>query len=234
MDKAYFSHWRKDARPCREQNLFIGLCKHVYLLKDGTLKYQKKPLDPRDVGKDLITHFVLLDVDTGIVYGECHTEESRDLAGFFARAWSSKPEHPMRGIPTLLNVPKVALSTEAYREDLARLQQVLSLDIGDLPGGFSAGIHAVKAFDKRVEALVWRCSMDDCAADIHMAQAFSALLSAEACSGMSHTWHEQWADVPSPTGEFFAAVDDLYETRGAWREGAFKFVLDGIPRHHAK
>lgn len=65
MNNVYLNHWRTEARPAREQNLFVALLKHLYYLKDGTLKYQRKALDPRLQDKALLMRLVLLDTDTG-------------------------------------------------------------------------------------------------------------------------------------------------------------------------
>ena len=227
MSNVLYAHYRAGARPAREQNLFISLSKHHYCLSDGTLKYQNKPIDPRIPGKRLITRFVLLDVDTGTVYGECHTEEGgKDIAGFLARAWAKKPDHPMRGIPSILNVPLVALKDPDYRQDLDLLVNLTGLSIGELPAGFAGGIHAVKAFDKAVDSLFWLSK--DKKPNLLSAQACSALLSAEASNSFSHTWNQQWEAIQPPPDSFFSAIDSLYKEPGEWRLSPFDNVLNGL------
>lgn len=231
MDRAFFSLYDRNARPCREQNLFINLSKHLYCLNDGTLKYQKKSLDPRIPGKKLITRFVLLDVDTGYVYGECHDHENdEDLAGFLARAWIKKPLHAMHGIPSVLNVPSIALKNERYHSDLDLIARSTGLTLGDLPSGFAAGVHAVKQFEAAVETLLWAGRGRE-PASLYIAQACSGVLSAQASSTMSHLWEDRWNEVPVAPDHFFAEVDALYKEPGAWREAPFSFVLDGLPNH---
>lgn len=230
MSRAFFSLYDGNAKPCREQNLFISHSKHLYCLADGTLKYQKKELDPRISGKTLITRFVLLDVDTGYLYGECHEiEDADDLAGFLARAWIKKPMHDMHGIPSVLNVPAIAVKNEAYRADLDLISKTTGLQLGDLPSGFSAGVHAVKQFESAVQSLLWT-PRGRAPATLHLAQACSGILSAQASSSLSHLWKERWEAVPPAPDSFFAVIDGLYEESGAWRNSPFDLVLKGLPK----
>ena len=227
MSGPLFSHGRPGARPGREQNLFIGVAKHVYCLKDGTLKYQKKALDPRLSNKQLITRFVLLDIDTGILYGEYHEAgPNQDLAGFLARAWSLKPAHYMRGIPSLLNISKTVRENDQYRRDLSLVQEITNIQLGNLPSGFNAGVHAVKQFDQQVLNLLW---YPDKEADIFTIQALSAVLSTSASDTFSYTWEEKWKEVAQPLPEFYEKIDALYKQPGAWRTGPYEYVLNGLP-----
>lgn len=230
MNNVFFSSLDKSAFPGREQNLFVSLSKHLYLLKDGSLKYQQKELDIRTAGaRELLTRLILLDVDTGTLYGEMHTAAtSKDLAGFLARAWSMKADHPMRGLPAQLNVPKVVRSVERYRKDIDHLCSAGNIVIGDLPGGFAAGVHAVKQFEKSVESLFWR-SGGELSPDLYMVQVCSGALSAEASNSMSYRWKERWAAVSAPPPAFFERVDALFERPGCWKQGPFELVLNGIP-----
>lgn len=216
--------YNKDAKPTRQQNLFISKSKHLYCLEDGSLKYQAKAIDPRIGNKKLITRMVLLDTDTGTVYGECHLDDSaKDLLGFLARAWSIKKDHPMRGLPSLLNIPKIVTTDEDYRADLSSLLDLTDyIRIGDMPSGFEAGVHAVKQFEKNIESLMWMSTSNkNNRINILTAQACSALVSAQSSSSDSFFWNEKWREINSPDKSFFDAIDQMYETNGAWREYPF-------------
>lgn len=216
------------AGPGREQNLLIGTSKHLYLTQGGQLRSQQKAIDPRLPGKkQLLTRFVLLDVDTGTLYGEYFGDYLKpDLAGFLARAWAVKSKHPMRGVPKKLNVPKIALSDEEYRSDLHTLKNVAAFEIGQLPSGFSAGTHAIREYDRQVSSLFWRANDPITITAVH---ALSAILGRDASSGMSAIWEEAWQAVPAPPAVFFDVVDNLYTEIGAWRLGESKLILDGMP-----
>lgn len=220
---AMFPEKRNGRGPCREQNLLIGQSKHIYCLKDGALKYQQKPLDPRIPGKTLVTHFVLLDVDTGVVYGECHEVGSdKDLAGFLARAWSVKPHCLMRGIPSILNVPKIVRKDELYKQDIELVSTLAkNIQVGELPSGFSAGAHAVRLYEKAVTSIISSRNP----VGIYVAQACSDALSAQASSQDSFLWKEAWQAVQPPEASFFNTIDRLYDEPGAWRAAPFDRVL---------
>lgn len=232
MNRVFFSHYREGAGPAREQNLFAGLSKHLYCLKDGTLKFQQKPLDPRLPGKDLLMRLVLLDVDTGTVYGEFHRRDDIDLLGFLARAWAAKPQHPMQGTPQILNVPQLVHSTPEMLDDLQYVREITQVNIGILPPGFAAGIHAVKEFEKATDSLTWRWGKRP-ASNLLLAQICSALLSGLASNSASDTWRAEWKRVAPLAPETLAAIDECYEPSGAWRTGAFSAVLDGLPQKDA-
>ena len=215
--------------PGREQNLFIGQMKHLYVLKDGTLKEQKKALDPRIPGKSLLTRFVLFDTDTGCVYGECHTDETKhDLAGFLARAWSVKPDHPMHGVPKCLNVAQLAYKDANYRGDIERIAQIAGMAIGSMPGGFAAGLHAVKQFDEQIRSLISVGQIYNLEANLEMAQAWSAVISNRIRPWYSGNLEERWATIAPAPERLFTAIDELYREPGAWRHCAFEPVLTGL------
>lgn len=231
MNNVFWSQYRQGSAPGREQNLFVSLSRHLYMLKDGSLKYQQKELDPRTAGsRTLLTRYVLLDVDSGTLYGELHAEsDEKDLAGFLARAWHIKADHPMRGLPGQLNLPSGAMKDDVLRSDVYQLAQWGSFRIGELPSGFAAGVHAVKQFEKAVLALFWRTSRGS-VPSLFLAQALSAHLSNEASNSMSHVWREKWLERAGPSDDFLSQIDGLYREPGLWRTAEpFALALSGIP-----
>jgi hypothetical protein len=213
--------------PGREQNLLISDSRHLYLLKDGTLRYQQKELDARTAGaRTLITRYVLLDVDTGVVYGECRPAGDKDLAGFLARAWHVKPDHPMQGLPEQLNIPQLVREDSDYWADMRRLVAWGGFRLDALPGGFAAGIHAVKRFEQRVESTLHYGP--DPGVDIDIVQRMSALISSTVGDYFSRTWTDRWRERPPAPPEFFSKIDALYTEPGGWRRGEFAGVLQGL------
>lgn len=228
MNNVFFNRFQAGRHPGREQNLFISLSKHLYLTKGGALRRQEKPIDPRLSGaKQLLTRLAILDVDTGFVYGEYHDEETKDLIGFLARAWSQKAIHPMRGIPQQLNVPSIALKDDSHRSDLEFVVQHSRVQVGELPSGFSAGVHALKQLERGVESLLYQCSDDE--VDLDLIHATAGVVSLEASNSHSHAWTQHWEALAPADAGFLSAVDALYEMPGAWRTGPFELVLNGLP-----
>ncbi|WP_139133070.1 hypothetical protein [Pandoraea sp. ISTKB] len=213
--------------PTREQNLFVSLSKHLYAVSDGSLRYQRKVIDPRLPGqKQLLRRYVVLDVDTGVLYGEYHlASDDVDVVGFLARAWHKKPDHPMRGFPRLLNIPKSL--DGAATDDVMDLSSRATFEVGYLQGGFSVGIHAVKALESRVQSLI---PFHGRQATLWAVQTLSAATSRIASNSMSFAWNEEWDKIPEIPSDFFQYVDKLYTEEGAWRYEPFDVVLNGIPK----
>ncbi|MFC5511152.1 hypothetical protein ACFPOU_08425 [Massilia jejuensis] len=185
MNNVFFNHYQNGRGPGREQNLFISQSKHLYLTKAGYLRRQEKAIDARLAGaKRILTRLAVLDVDTGSVYGEYHEQDSeKDLIGFLARAWSKKALHPMRGVPLVLNVPAIALKDQTYREDLTFAIRNTALRIGELPSGFSAGVHALKQLERCVESLMYRSEGRE--VDLYAMHATAGIVSIEASNSLA-------------------------------------------------
>ncbi|WP_455233158.1 hypothetical protein [Geopseudomonas aromaticivorans] len=224
--------YRGQGRPCREQNLLISLSKHLYLTRDDNLRYQEKPIDPRLPGtKTLLTRLVLLDVDTGTVYGELHAEwTATDIVGFLARAWHEKPHHPMHGLPARLNVAKSAMAVPEIRADLDMAREFFGVRLGDLPHGFNAGIHALRNFENAVRNLVhtycWKFEVSQ--VPLVAIQANSANISRLASSTASRWWDKDWSSIPQIPDAVFANVDAVYKAHGAWRDEPFNGVFEQV------
>lgn len=212
--------------PAREQNLLISKSKHLYLTKAGLLRYQQKAIDPRLAGtKTLLERLVLLDVDTGVVYCEMHpADEATDILGFLARAWSVKPDHPMRGFPQQLNVPKAAIADPAIAPDLRTLASWGAFELAALPAGFAAGIHAVKKFENEMMYLTYRSDQ----IGIYTVNKLSALISCQVSTAMAHFSKEAWASVLAPDASFTQMIDEQYDPPAGWRLDEFAAVLNGI------
>ena len=229
--KALLNTYDPDARPNREQALFISQSKHLYLTKDGSLKRQDKELDPRTCGdKRLLTRYVALDVDTSQVYGEYHEagEGQEDLLGFLARAWAKKPQNRMHGLPSKLNVPLVVSKNEVFAQML-RAVEPFGVVLGRSQGGFNAGIHAVKSFEQRAYEMTWATKPGDKLPFVAIQMA-SAIIGQQASSAMAHVWQEQWDALPEVPESFVAMVDACYKTPKAWSYGYYGYGIHGEVR----
>lgn len=227
MEKTVVNHFEHGGNtggcaPGREQNLFIALSKHLYVLGDERLRYQGKALDARTAGsKLLLRRYVLLDVDTGLLYGEYHLAElTVDAAGFLARAWHVKPDHMMRGFPRLLNVAR-SLEPVAAKE-VGTICERWRIAQGYLQGGFADGAHAIKQFEHETARIGHWLNRTP---DLCYVQALSALTSRNASGAMANLWVDRWRTVEAPPDDFFEAIDALYVEKGGWRRAPFDTVL---------
>lgn len=222
--KRFFARPGSGHFPGRVQNLLISPSKHFYLTTSGKLRWQQKAIDPRLPGtKSLLVRLVLLDVDSGTLYGEMHRVDDQDVLGFLARAWSVKRDHPMRGIPQQLNVPKAMWADASIREEILELSDAYDIEIEYLPPGFSAGIHAVKNFEKSVREVAG--GADDLG--LGFVQFASAIISSQA-SGESHMWDKDWYAIEGPDENFNSMIDQQYEPVGSWRMGPYATVIHGM------
>lgn len=225
-----FSEFNPPYRPNREQNLLVGYCKHWFRTRDGALKYQKKVLDPRlAAGRELIKRLVVMDVDTGIYYGELHgTETASDVTGFLARAWSVKADHPLRGVPSQLNVSSAERKASGTWEQLCSLSEALSLKVGRLPSGFTAGAHAAKGIEAEIESVSF--ALGEKPLTIWTLQAMASLLSAKASCQSIFSFGHSYESVPGLPAAFATLLDQRSPPLGDWRSGPFKAALDGLKR----
>lgn len=76
--------------------LVVSVSKHLYILKNGQVTYQKKPLEVdllncRDSTKDHVVHYLIKDHFSGALYGEVSPSSNLlSLGEFLYRAWSPK------------------------------------------------------------------------------------------------------------------------------------------------
>ncbi|WP_219096296.1 hypothetical protein [Pseudomonas sp. UMAB-40] len=212
--------------PNREHSFLISKSKHLYLTRDGLIKHQKKEIDPRVPGaKTLLERLVIVDVDTGVAYCEMQpADEPPDIVGFLARAWSIKPNHPMRGFPQRLNVPKKLMEDPAYRRDLWMLSAWGEFELWSIPSGFGPGIYAVKKFETVLRGLPRR----DCPLSLDLVIRLSALISRQASSKLSWRFDKLWESVKGPESAFSEMIDQLYEPPDGWRINEYAEVLNGV------
>lgn len=217
--------------PAAEQNLLVGVSKHHHILKDGTIRWQKSPLNPRLLGKRYLRRMVLFDCGTGDFYGECCAEDGpKDIIGFLARARITKPDHPMKGVPGTLNVPTAVRTDPEYAAQLRWLQSRVPFAVGEIPSGFAAGVHVTRLFEGAIGDLRVSADIEDVVVTLEMAQACSALITGRISRSNRYRIDDPWAKVMPPPASFIEAVDQIYEPRGGWRMAPFDLIVEGAPR----
>ena len=216
---SFTSMWMNpNARVNREHNLFVSESKHLYVDAKGAVCHQKKPLDRRTCGsRKIVTRLLVLDVDSGAMYGELHDDETAgQLADFLLRAWHPKTWHFFRGVPEMLNVPAKVLDDRTRMEELQVITNPAGIGwIGPLPGGFAAGVHALRNYENQVMKSLWLHK----GLGLGVLQQLSALNSYGA-AGSAHSNPESWDQARPLPIEAKQAVQAHY---GAdyWCSGPF-------------
>ncbi len=125
--------------------LLVSVSRHLYVRKDGRVKYQEKPLeiDLQSLGRsrrEHIVYYIVRDALSGTFFFEVATSRTMiPLAEFLYRAWEKGPGKHIWGLPASLSVPK-GLATEELFAGLGALgvQTVLP------PSGFAAGVRVIR------------------------------------------------------------------------------------------
>jgi hypothetical protein len=133
--------------------LFVTPSKHLYVLKDGRLKWQDKAMDValdriEASDREHLVHYIVADHASSAFYAEVLTNKTLIAPEeFLTRAWSSKPDFFFEGIPEYLVVPTVVL-----KKHPTTAQFLAQLDVEDVApsSGFYAGVHQVRNWEKEI------------------------------------------------------------------------------------
>lgn len=131
--------------------LLVSVSRHLYILKNRTLKSQKKKMEYNfknlhKAERELVIHYLIADHFSGVFYGEIHSSEKMiPVEEFLYRAWSKKADFPFCGLPTMLSVPKTV-----YSEELINLVSNLGIIPVDLTGGFMGGVKHLSIWEDSV------------------------------------------------------------------------------------
>ncbi len=129
--------------------LLITPSRHLYVLKDGRVKFQKRMIEgglqeSDKNSKDQIIHYILRDHFSLAMYAEIHTRAERvSIEQFLWNAWSKKNEYPFCGLPDFLILPK-AISSAAIDDFIHSLH----IDVIRPTGGFMAGVRIFGKWDQ--------------------------------------------------------------------------------------
>jgi hypothetical protein len=137
--------------------LFVTPSKHLYLLNDGRLKWQKKALEVTlknvdQPDKEHVIYYLVADHHSSAFYAEVLTAKTQcDPIEFLKRAWQKKSNFFFSGFPEKLMLPTGV--HEKYPELIAYAQ---SNDVSCLapPSGFAAGIHQIRNWEKDIASAV--------------------------------------------------------------------------------
>lgn len=130
--------------------LVVSVSKHLYILKNGQVTYQKKPLEVdllncRDSTKDHVVHYLIKDHFSGALYGEVSPSSNLlSLGEFLYRAWSPKEKCSFCGFPQGVILPKTVISVFP---GVVNLLDALGIMTRTATSGFHAGIRDVRTWE---------------------------------------------------------------------------------------
>ncbi|MDA8339807.1 MAG: tetratricopeptide repeat protein [Nitrospiraceae bacterium] len=139
--------------PNQVHQLLITVSRHLYVLKNGEVHYQKKPfeVDLKNVIKSSkvhIVHYILKDHYSGLFYAElCTQHDLISIEEFLFRAWSKKDNFAFCGMPVLLTVPKSVID---FAPGLISLLNALQISIVEPTSGYQAGVREIRTWENEI------------------------------------------------------------------------------------
>jgi len=125
--------------------LLVSVSRHLYVKKNGLLKYQEKPMEInlstlKKSHREHLVYYVLRDARTGTFFLEITTSHTMiPLADFLYRAWEQTSGKYIWGLPDSLSVPK-GLAVKGLLDGLDALDVKAVLP----SSGFAAGVRVIR------------------------------------------------------------------------------------------
>jgi hypothetical protein len=197
----------KSDYPNHVHQLLISASRHLYALKDGRVREQKKPMEVTlaNVNTSDKTHLINLlihDHFSGAFYAEvAFSSERLAPEQFLHRAWCEKDGYAFCGFPDILTVPETVYSQHPQLVDLVSQWGVTPIRIRS---GFQAGVGVLKYWENELAfAISYRNLLD--AEEVRRA---APALAVEICSRNGEkkqrlwTWRKNVTKVESPPQSF--------------------------------
>ncbi len=128
--------------------LLVSVSRHLYVKKNGLLKYQEKPLDInlstlKKSHREHLVYYVLRDALTGTFFLEITTSRTMiPLAEFLYRAWEQTTGKYIWGLPDSLSLPK-GLAVKGLLDGL----DALNVEVVLPSSGFAAGVRVIRVVE---------------------------------------------------------------------------------------
>lgn len=129
----------------QRHQLLVSVSRHLYVQKNGLLKYQEKPLNInfsalKKSRKEHLVYYILRDAFSGTFFLEITTSHTMmPLVEFLYCAWEKRPGKYIWGLPESLSVPK-GLAAEELLNGLVDL----GVQVIHPSSGFAAGVRVVR------------------------------------------------------------------------------------------
>jgi hypothetical protein len=134
--------------------LIVCVSKHLYITKNGRIKYQQKSFDVSlskvdKAEKEHLVHYLIRDHFSGVFYAEIHSGTALiSVEQFLFRAWSQKEDYAFCGAPEFISVPKTV--SERF-PTINRLIEKYGFQTLEVTSGFQSGtIQDVKTWEDLV------------------------------------------------------------------------------------
>jgi hypothetical protein len=136
--------------PNQVHQLMVSVSKHFYLLKNGSVKFQKKKFECTLANmhrseKDHVVHYLIRDHFSGAFYAEAASSSQLIAVDqFLLRAWSKKDEYIFCGLPEHLSVPNTV--AEAFPTLLSWVDSQ-GIKLLEVTSGFQGGIRDLPTWE---------------------------------------------------------------------------------------
>ncbi|MGQ2816099.1 hypothetical protein [Leptospira interrogans] len=134
--------------------LVVSISKHLYLLKNEEIKYQRKSFDitfknhSKSTKRHLV-HCIIKDHFSGASYGEVYaTDQSFSIEKFLLNAWKIKKNYKFHGLPEYLMVPKNVIE---HFPAIVNIFKHTNVKLIETTSGFQSGAPIIiKEWEKQI------------------------------------------------------------------------------------
>lgn len=140
--------------------LAVSVSKHLLVLKNGRLTYQRKPVEINlaklaGSSKQHAVHYLIRDHYSGVFYAEmCSSVVLTPVEEFLFRAWSRKEHYTFCGLPDYLSIPETVRDMYPSIDKLIRDYEIHPVRV---TSGFQSGaIRDLKTWESHIDVQL-RC-----------------------------------------------------------------------------
>lgn len=202
--------------------LLLGRSKHLVLDDHDRVRYRERENPRAKTHYRPLSRVLVVDTQTDCLYGEIHLRlTAPTILSVLGRAWHAKEQHPMRGLPNILELAKPTSSN--HLGPVYRHLHALGISTAPLPGGFAAGVHVYKQFDNRVKEVLFNANVSKL--ELTFFQTVSAALTERI-----NWWpgsHEAWANTSPPPQHFYDSLQRI--VTGNLFDPPFQYVATTLP-----
>lgn len=145
--------------PNQIHQLNVSISKHLYILKNGNIKYQKKAFDINwknyhKSEKEHLVHYIIRDHFSNCYYAEiCSSSNLMPIEKFIWNAWRQKSFYEFGGIPNCLIYPNTVLANfSEFQRFTGNFVQTKFLAA---TSGFEGGVRIVREWEEKLTSRIF-------------------------------------------------------------------------------